>query len=166
MAGSKRADTNKYSLELLPPVCASFHWTITSPTSAGDSPVPVGRSGPCSYEVTSFFPLVLLSGDLACTLQEWSFVSPIPVKFLWSNPTDQMLWGLLLPMPDTQAGKRDVGLKTFTPMGKHLWYNYFPVYGLPTEQVEDFIFLQLHPSYHLIVVSLLSLGAEYLFFFI
>ena len=50
-------------------------------------------------------------------------VSPSPVEFLLSNPTglqSQMVWGLLLPMPDPQAGESDVGLRTFTPVGEPL----------------------------------------------
>ena len=43
-----------------------------------------------------------------------------------------MLWGLLLPMPDSQAGELDVELRSLTPWGETLQYTYFPVCGLPT----------------------------------
>ena len=46
-------------------------------------------------------------------------VSLSPVEFLRTKPAalqKQMLWGLLLPLPDLQAGEPDVGLKTFTPV--------------------------------------------------
>ena len=39
------------------------------------------------------------------------------------------------------------GLRTLTSMGKLLWYNYFPVCRLPTQQVWDLTLLWLHPSY-------------------
>ena len=74
-------------------------------------------------------------------------VSPSPVEFLRSNPAglqSQMLCGLLLLLPDPQAGEPDVGLRTFTPVGELLWYN-FPVCGSPTQQVRDLILLQLCP---------------------
>ena len=53
------------------------------PTSAGDPPVLAGRSGPVSYEVTTFFPGSWYTQDLVCTLQELLFP---PV--LW-NSCDQ-----------------------------------------------------------------------------
>ena len=42
-------------------------------------------------------------------------------QVLWSCPAglqSQMLWGLLLPMPDPQAVKADMGLRTLTPVGE------------------------------------------------
>ena len=50
-------------------------------------------------------------------------VSPTPVEFPRSDPTglqSQILWGLLLPLPDPQAREPDVGLITFTPVGELL----------------------------------------------
>ena len=47
-------------------------------------------------------------------------VSSSPVEFLWSIPSgfhSQILWGLLFLLPDSQAGKPDVGSRIFTPMG-------------------------------------------------
>ena len=46
------------------------------------------------------------------------------------NPTglqSQMPWGFLVLLPDPQAGKPDVGLRTFTTVGELLWYYYSPV---------------------------------------
>ena len=62
-------------------------------------------------------------------------VSLSPVELLQWRPADlqsQMLWGLLVPMPDPQAGELGMGFRTFTLIGELLWYNYFPVCGLPT----------------------------------
>ena len=135
------------------------------PTSAGGSPILAGRSGPVSYEVTAFFP------GSWCTLEclpskSGASVSPSPVEFLQSNPAglqSQILCGLLLPLPDPQAGKSDVGLRTFTSVGQLLWYNHFPIYGSCTQQVWDLILSWLCPSYRFVMASSLSLGVGYLF---
>ena len=87
-------------------------------------------------------------------------VSPSPVKVLKSNPTSLqslILWEFLLPLLDSQVGKPDVGLRTFTPVGGLLWYKCSPVCDSPTLQLWDLILLRLCPSYHLIVASPLSL---------
>ena len=59
-----------------------------------------------------------------------------------------------------QAGEPDVELRTLTPVGELLWYNYFPVCGWSTQQVWHLILLQLCLLYHLFVASSLSLDAE------
>ena len=69
-------------------------------------------------------------------------ISPSPAAFLHSSPTglqSQMLWGLLLSLPDPQAGEPDVGLRTLTPVREPLWYNCFPVCGSPTWRVWNLI---------------------------
>ena len=53
-----------------------------------------------------------------CALSEWSF-SPSSVEFLQSGLAGfqiHILWELLLPMLDPQAGKPDLELRTFTPV--------------------------------------------------
>ena len=50
-------------------------------------------------------------------------------------------------MPDPQVGEPDMGLRTLTPMGGLLQYNYSPVCGSPTWRVWDLIILQVCPSY-------------------
>ena len=80
--------------------------------STGDHLILTVRSGPVSYEVTAFFPGSCCTRDLVCTLQEWSFCFPSIMEFLWSNPAglqSQILWGLLLFLPGTNAGKSDMG---------------------------------------------------------
>ena len=92
-------------------------------------------------------------------------VSPNPVESLLSNPAglqSWFLWGLLLLLRDPQAGKPDVGLRIFTPVRELLWYNYFPVCGLPTRHVWDLILSCFRPFYCLSVASL-SLDVGYLF---
>ena len=46
-----------------------------------------------------------------------------------------MLWGPLLPFPDSQAGESDLSLRTLTPVGESLKYNYFAGCGQPTWQM-------------------------------
>ena len=64
-----------------------------------------------------------------CLLPSKSVVCLSPVKCLGSRSTgiqSQILcWGFLLPVPDAQTGESDVELRTVTPMGEPLWYNYF-----------------------------------------
>ena len=93
-------------------------------------------------------------------------VSPSPVEVLQSNPTSLrslIFWEFLLPLPDPQVGKPDMGLRTFTPVGGLLWYKCSPVCESPTQQLWDLILLWLRPFYHLIVASPLCLDAGYLF---
>ena len=93
-------------------------------------------------------------------------VSPSPVEFLVSNPgglQNHILWGFLLPLPNAQAEKPNMRLKTFSPVGEFLWYIYFPFCESPTRPLWDLTLLQLCPSYHLIVAPFLSLDVGYLF---
>ena len=72
-------------------------------------------------------------GILQARVLEW-------VAMPSSRPTglqSQMLWGLLLPMPGPQAGEPNVELRTLTPVGEPLWYNYFPVCGSLTWSVGE-----------------------------
>ena len=66
-------------------------------------------------------------------------VFPSPVEVLLSNFNglqNQIPWGwFLVPLLDHQAGKPDVGLRTFTTVGELLGYYCSPVSGLPTWQV-------------------------------
>ena len=71
-------------------------------------------------------------------------VSPSPVEVLQSNPASLqslILWEFLVPLPDPQVGKPDVGLRTFTPVGGLLWYKCSPVCESPTQQLRDLILL-------------------------
>ena len=56
-----------------------------------------------------------------------------------------ILWAFPVPLLDTQAGKPDVGLRTFTIAGELLWY-YSVAYGSPTRWVWGLILLWLHTS--------------------
>ena len=165
MVASRRAHNIEYSLVSLPPVSLSHSEPQPPPASPGVPPRPAGRSGPHSYEVSAFSPGSRCTQDLVSALQEWSFCllqsCGVPViKAHW--PSNQMLWGLFLPMQDHQAGEPDAGLRTLSPLGVPLRYNYFPICGLPTQWLWDLSFLQMCPSYLLIVATSLSLDVEYL----
>ena len=110
------------------------------PASTGELPIPAGKSGPVSYEIIRdlirevFFTWVLVHTRPCVHPPRMEFVSPSPMEFLRSNPADlqsQILWGLLLPLPDPHAGEPDMGLRTFTPVGELLWYNYFQFVSHP-----------------------------------
>ena len=58
-----------------------------------------------------------------CTLQEWSLCFCQSCGAPGHMPCSlqcQMLWGILLPMPDPQAWEPDVGLAILTPVGEPL----------------------------------------------
>ena len=105
----------------------------------------------CPPRVESLFPPVLLK---SC--------SQIPLAFtVWfsgnSSPCCRM---------EPQGGNPDVGLRTFTPVGGLLWYNFSPICESPTQQLWGLILLWLCPSYHLIAASPLSLDVGYLFWWV
>ena len=99
----------------IPGVSQSCPWP---PPFPGDPPVLAGRSGPVSYEVTALFPGSWCAHDIGCALHIWSFFSPHSlVEFLGSKAAglqSYILWGLLLLLPDPQAGKPYTVLRTFT----------------------------------------------------
>ena len=55
-------------------------------------------------------------------------------------------WALPGPLLDPQAGKPDVGLRTFTTAGELLWYYCSVACGSPTRWVWGLIFLWLYTS--------------------
>ena len=63
-----------------------------------------------------------------------------------------ILLEFLLPLPDPQVGKPDVGLRTFTPVGGPLWYKCSPVCESPTQQLWDFIFFFFFMGFDFIVI--------------
>ena len=85
-------------------------------------------------------PLVLVH----TTSKSGVSVSFSPVELLQSGPVgpvglqSQILW-LLLLMLDPQAGEPIIGLRTLTPVGEPLQYNYSPVCGFPTLGIRNLI---------------------------
>ena len=72
-------------------------------------------------------------------------------------------WGSSVPLTDPQAGKSDVGFRTFTIVWERLWYYCSPVCGSPTWWLWGLILSWLCPSYHLTAASSLSLDVGCLF---
>ena len=93
-------------------------------------------------------------------------IFPSPMELLCTNPTVfqcQMLWGLLLPIPDPQVWGPDLGLRTHScrwvsviQFLSSLWAAHLAGMGL--------LVLHNRPSYCLDVASSLSSGVGYLFF--
>lgn len=78
------------------------------------------------------------------------------MKLLQLSPAalqSQMLWEVLSLLPELQAGELAKGLRTLTPVGEYLQYNYFPVWGLPTQGVWDLIILYILGHIFLLAVS-------------
>ena len=101
-----------------------------SPPSTGDLPIPAGKSGPIFFEVIAFTSVSWCTPDPVCSLQEWNSCGETPLAL-----QSHILWGLLLPLPDPQAGEPDMGFRTFTAVGEPLWYNHFLVCGVPTRHM-------------------------------
>ena len=105
----------------------------TPPTPAGDPSILAGKSSPVFYEITSFFSWPWYARDPVCAFQKWILCFPrfcgiSAVKLHWPSRLDSL--GVLPPIArPTQAGEDDVGLRTVSPVGELLWYNYFPVCG-------------------------------------
>ena len=115
------------------------------PTSAGDAPKLAGTSGSISHGVTAPSPWVLMCTLLCvCPPRVESLFPPVLSKSCNQIPLAfkvLILWQFLLPLPDPQVGKPDVGLITFTPVGGLLWYNCSPVCESPTQRLWDLILL-------------------------
>ena len=112
------------------------------PVFPRDPPRAEGRSDLDSYK--SCFALGPSAHESLCMPSKSGVsVSPSPVWLLCTNPAGpqyQMLWGLL-PATYLQVWEPDVGLRTLTPV-ESLCSSYFPVCGLPTWWVWDFLYYQ------------------------
>ena len=109
------------------------------PTSPGDSPRPAGRSGPVSYRIIAFALGPIVREILCMPFKSEVSISCSPLGLLKLSPTvlqSQMLWGLLFLVQDPWAGEPDVGLRSLTPVGEPLYYNYSPIHGSPTQGYE------------------------------
>ena len=90
------------------------------------------RSDPDSYGVSALpWDPVHMKAFVHLSRME-SLFPPVQMEFLHTSPSGpqhQMLWRLLLPMPEPQVWGPDVRLRTLTPVGEPLWCSYFPVSG-------------------------------------
>ena len=138
------------------------------PASPGDPPRPAVRSGLGSCEFTAL-PLCRGVHETFCVPSKSGVsVSPSPVEFLWSSPmafTAKCSGGSSSQCQAPRLGSLtwDAELLLLWEVLFPVWYNYFPVCGLPTWQVWDLTVSQMCPFYHLIVFSSLSLDVEQLF---
>ena len=81
-------------------------------TSPGDPPRPAGRSDPGFCEVTAFSLGPEVHKTLCVSSKSGVYGSSSPMEFLQSSPTglqNQVLWGLLLLMPNPQTGQHEIG---------------------------------------------------------
>ena len=118
--------------------------TEPTPASAGDPPTLAGTSGSVSPRVTAPSPCPDTHTTLCVPSKSGVFVSPSPVEVLKSIPTrlqSLILQEFLLPLPEPQVGKPDMGLRTFTPVGGLLWYKCSPVCESSTHRLWDLILL-------------------------
>ena len=111
-------------------------------TTTGAPPTLAGGSGSVAYGITIPFSWVLVWTSF-CLCPPKTLFAPVLWQsynqiFLAINQS-QIPWGFLVPLPDLQTGKPDMGLKTFTTVGELLWYYCSPVYRLPTWPVWDLI---------------------------
>ena len=170
MLDSGRALTKEYFLEFLLPVSLSLRWATATLHLCR---IPTNTSRWIWFSLLWGHYSFPLGPDAHTTLcvssRSGVSVSPSPVEVLQSNPASLqslILWKFLLPLPDPQVGKPDVGLRTFSPVSGPLWYNCSPVCESPTQQLWDLILLWLRPSNHLIAASPLSLVVGYLFWWV
>ena len=104
--------------------------------------------------------------EFVCALQGESLF----LRVLWKSCNQILLafkvspWEFPVPLLDLQAGKPDMGLRSFTTVWELLLYYCSPVCGSPNWQVSDLILLWLCPSYHLVMASSLSLDIGLCFF--
>ena len=118
-------------------VIAPFLWVLA-----------LGRFCLCPPRLESLFPPVL-----------WKSCNQIPLAFKF-----QISWGFPVPLSDPQAGKPEVGFRTFTTVGELFWYIFFPVCGSFTWREWDLSISWLCPSYCLTAALCLFLNMGYLLF--
>ena len=148
---------------------------LVTHTSMRDSPTLAGRSHSVFYGVTAPFPWAWNTQDLVCALHRYSLCFPSGVEVMLLNPTglqSHIPWGFPVPLEDSQAGKPDMGLKTFTIVGELLWYYCSPICGLPTQWVWNLILsillillLMVFLPSHCSIFFILGRRVSFFFFF-
>ena len=128
---------------------------ICPPTSWWDYPRPADRFVPSSYQITSSVLRPSAGEALCAPFKSVISISPSPLGLLHLSPAalqNQVLWGPIFPVLDPWAGEPNVGLRTLTPVGKPLQYNYSPV-GHPVAGYGIWLYQESTSSSHLIVIS-------------
>ena len=103
----------------------------------------------CPPRLESLFPLVL-----------WKSCNQIPLDFKVRLPENPRF---LVPLSDPQAGKPDVGFRTFTTVGEFLFYCCSLVCRSPTLWVWDLVLSWSFSSYNLTATYSLSFEVGCLF---
>ena len=104
LAASRRAHANEHSPELPLSLCLFLQWaaaTSSHSTSTGDPPIPAGNLALNPKKSLLFSPGSWCARDLVLTPKSRVSVSPSPLEFLLSNPTDpqsQIFRGPPLPI--------------------------------------------------------------------
>ena len=128
----------------------SPRWPTATLASPGNFPRPAWRSGPGSYQITAFALGPNVHEILCASFKSKVCIYPSPLglpNLRLAVLQSQMLQWLVFPVHDPWAGKPDVGLRTLTPVGEPLQYNFSPVCGLPPLGMWDLIILRVCPSY-------------------
>ena len=160
MVNSKRVYAKGDFPSLMLPVPQPRGEPLPVHASTGDPPTLAGSFGSVSCGVTAPLLWVLLRARFCLCPPRLESVFP-PV--LWKS-YNQIPLAFKARFPgDPQAGKPDMGFRTYTAMGELLWYYFSPICGSPTDGVWDMILSWLGPSYHLAAASSLSLDVQYLF---
>ena len=141
MATSKRVYTKGDLPRLLLPVFPSLWWAPANPRLQGVPPTLAGSFGSVSCGVTAPFLWVLVWQGFVCGLQDWSLCflqscGSLVIKSHWPSRSDTLG---IRSLSDAQAGKPEVGLRTFPTVSELLWYYFSSVCGLPTWQAWDLI---------------------------
>ena len=145
MVNSKRVYAKGDLPRLVPP---SVWWIAAGPFATEDPP---------ALAVWVQFPVesLLLSSEFLCmqsfvyALQDWGLCFPqsygsLLIKSHWPSRSNSL--GIPSPFVGSQAGKPDIGFRTFITVGELLWYYCYPVCRSPTWWVWDLILLLLCPS--------------------
>ena len=124
IATSRRAGTDDYALGLYHQCPSPYSELQLTPTSPGRHCWDLqANSVPGAHGVIAlpWFPVVMKpcmhppEWSLCFPLVLWNSCSQVPVAF-----KSQMLWELIFPMPDPQAGEPDTGLRTLSHVGEPL----------------------------------------------
>ena len=106
--------------------------------STGGPPTPAGSFDSVPYRVTVPVLWVLVHAKCCLCPPRLEFLFP-PVFWKSYNQIPLALPAIFpklqVPWLDPQAGKPDMGFRTFTTMQELLWYYYSPVCGSPTQLV-------------------------------
>ena len=163
MADSGRAHTKEYFPELLLPVSLSSQWDTATPhlCRRGSNPSRwVWFSllwGHCSFPWAPMCTLLSV-----CPPRVESLFPPVLLKSCNKIPLDFKVW--FSGNSSSRCQTRRLGSLTWDSEPSLQWVDFCgPVCESPTQQLWDLILLWLHPSYHLIVASPLSLDVGYIF---